>query len=701
VRTLSLTRSAAALLFFAVSLPSAHAQDAARETKSAVPALENRSPLVGVSWYPEQWPESRWEADVALMKQANVGVVRLGEFAWSRIEPSEGNYDFAWLDRAIALAEKYGIPVVLGTPTAAPPAWMSSKYPDILRVEEDGTRAEHGNRQHFSFSSPRYRQFARKIAARLSERYGKHPNVVGWQIDNELMIPSFDEATKANWHAWLANRYGTVEILNAKWGTAYWSQTYNDFSQVPLRTKNGNPSLLLDVQRFFSSTWKSYLSDQVQEIRARRRADQPITTNTMNWFPGFDHYRLHEILDFASSDDYEAAGRYDWVDNAARHDLTRGFKERNFWVMEAQPGSVNWWVLNRSLDPGQLRERAWQAVGHGADAILYWQWRSSLGGQEQYHGAIVGADGKPNPIYAQVALTGAEFERAAPYIGGTAPAARVAMLQDYDSRWAISFQKHHQDFDPITQFNAFYRPLQIKAQAVDILAASAVLQSYKLVVAPALNVMTERQAADLSAYVRGGGHLVLGPRSGMKDETNLLQPARQPGPLHDLLGAVVAQYYALDAPAPMSGELGKGQATIWAETLDVSAPDARVVMRYDTTGSWLDGKPAIVTRRVGAGSITYVGAWLDAPLMAALAERLLKDADVRPIVPGTPDEVEIAERSGAGKRILIAINHAKEARTLLLPAPMKNILRTDPAKAKYLIEPHGVLVLVDPSHARD
>lgn len=657
---------------------------------------EKRTLQIGTSWYPEQWPESHWEADLASMRRAHIGVVRIGEFAWSRMEPSEGHFDFAWLDKAISLAGKYGFAVVLGTPTAAPPVWMTTRYPDILRVDEDGKRAEHGNRQHFSFGSQRYREFAKRIAARLSERYGKNPHVIGWQIDNELGATSFDDETKARWHRWLADRYGTVSSLNEKWGTAYWSQTYSDFSQVPLRTKNQNPGLLLDVQRFFSWTWNSYLLNQVEVIQANRMPRQRITTNTMNWFPGFDHYQLHRSLDFASSDDYEAAGRYDWVNNAARHDLTRGFMQKNFWVMEVQPGSVNWWTLNRALDPGQARERAWQAVGHGADAVLYWQWRSNLGGQEQYHGAVVGVDGQPNPIYAEIARTGAEFGRAASFLSGTTPVGQVGMIQDYDSRWAISFQKHHQDFDPIEQFNAFYRPFAIKSQAVDIVAADADLRRYKLVVVPSLNVMTDRQAAALSGYVRAGGHLVLGPRSGMKDEANRLQPARQPGPLRELLGAVVEQYYALDEPASMSGDLGTGQAKIWAETLSPTAPDAQVVMRYDKVGGWLDDKPAIVTRRIGTGSITYVGAWLEAPLMTALADRLLSGADVAPIIPDLPDDVEVAERRGNGKRALILINHAKDGRTVTLPEPMRNVLDDSPARAVIALAPHDVAVLVKP-----
>jgi len=664
-------------------------------TLAASPAV----PLaMGTAWYPEQWPQSRWEQDLSLMEAAHLNVVRVAEFAWSTLEPREGQFEFDWLDRAIAEAARHHIRVVLGTPSAAPPAWLTTKYPDVLRVAEDGRTDEHGGRQQFSFTSPRYRQLARKIAEQMATRYGHNSNVIGWQIDNEVGPPSFDQETREQFHRWLQHKYGTVKALNEHWATAYWSQTYDDFGEVPMHTKNENPGLLLDWKRFVTDTWTDYVDNQVQVIRQHSEPRQFITTNTMLWNGGFDHYILHHSLDMAAWDEYVPGGPYEWLDYALQHDLVRGYKRANFWVMETQPAFVNWGPINRSLDPGQVREIAWQAVGHGADAVLYWQWRSALNGQEQYHGTLLGADGTPVPAYGEVQKIGAEFARVGTALSGTTPHSRVALLQSYASRWAIDFQRHHKDFDPIAEFGAFYRPFEREAQSVDVVSMDAPLQGYALVVAPALNVISDAQAEHLADYVRQGGHLVLGPRSGMKDPYNALWTQRQPGPLVDLLGGRVEQFYALDQPVTLSGQPGAGHATIWAETLEAVSPQTHGWLSYSSDQGWLSGKPAALTRKVGKGSITYLGAWLDAAFMQKVATELLKDAGVEPLLPGlSPDTpVEICERSGDGKRIWILINHASQPQTLKLPAPVKSFIvgtGRDGAGSSLTLSAHDVVVV--------
>lgn len=603
-----------------------------------------------------------------------MNVVRLGEFAWSTLEPAEGRFDFAWLDEAIELSARYGMKVVLGTPTAAPPAWLTSAYPETLRVDEDGRPVDHGNRVHFNFTNERYRQFARRIAEQMAARYGRNPHVIAWQIDNEIGPPSFDTGSKAKFHEWLRAKYGTVAAMNRAWTTAYWSQTYDRFEQVPMRSTRQNPGLLLDWKRFVSDTWQSYVQNQVDAIRTHADASQPMTTNTMHWNAGFDHYGLHRAVDFASWDCYIPNGRFDWLDNAVKHDLVRGYKRKNFWIMETQTNYVNWWTTNRALDPGQVRGMAWQAVGRGADALLYWQLRSALNGQEQYHGTLLGADGEPVPAYREVQQAGADFEKAAPLLAGTTPVSKVAMLQSYDSRWAVTFQPHHKDYDYVEAFDSFYRPLRLGAQAIDVVSTDAPLDGYRLVVAPTLNVLSQEQAQRLADYVRGGGHLVLGPRSGMKDPTNSLWAQRQPGPLAELLGARVDQYYAIDAPVSLSGEAGAGQATIWAEALSDPVADAKVLMRYQAVNQWMDGRPALVSRTVGKGKITYLGAWVDSELMRELVAQWLQEAKVQPIIAGLSPDVEVSERVGDEQRAWIVINHGTTPQTVHLPKRARNVL---------------------------
>ena len=655
--------------------------------------------LLGASWYPEQWPESQWEPDLALMEAAHIHLVRIGEFAWSTMEPSEGHYEFGWLDRAIALAAKHHICVVLGTPTAGPPAWLTTKYPDTLRVDENGRRDEHGNRQQFSFASTRYRKFAHAIAEQMAARYGHNPNVVGWQLDNEYAADSFDPEAKSQFHAWLQKKYGTIANLNHHWATAYWSQTYDNFDEIPVRSKEENPALLLEWKHFVSDTWKSYSVNQIDAIRPHADKRQFITTNTMGWFDGFDEYVVHSVLDIAAWDDYISTDHYDAADNGARHDLTRGFKQKNFWVMETEPAFVNWRPTNTPLEKGQVRDMAWQAIGHGSDAVEYWQWRSAPNGQEEYHGVLLGIDGKPVPVYDEVKQVGAEFEKAGTALAGTSPHSSVAIIQSYDSRWAIDFQRHSAAFDPVKELVSFYRPLRDQTQAVDILSPDASLDSYKLVVAPALNVLPQSMADRLIAYVKAGGHLVLGPRSGMKDEYNALNPQRQPGPLADLLGAKVSQFYALDEAVPVGGDPGNGTANIWAETLAPTletfapGPDApRVLLTYGPSNGWLDNQPAAITRTVGKGSITYIGAWLDQPLLDSLTTQFVHDAGVQPILPGVPDGVEVCQRTGSGKTILILINHTTSNQRVKLPHAMTDLLQSGTVSSVDLPK-YGVAVL--------
>ncbi|MCC8445434.1 beta-galactosidase [Xanthomonas translucens] len=677
----------AALFALTVAVPDARAQ--ATRYADAAPLL------LGVAWYPEQWPEAQWERDLTLMQAAHVRVVRIGEFAWSRMEPRQGQYDFGWLDRAIAAAARHHIVVVLGTPTAAPPAWLTQAYPDTLRVGQDGVRDEHGNRQQFSFASARYRRFAHAIAEQMAQRYGRNPHVVGWQLDNEYAQASFDPEAKAQFHAWLQRKYGSIEALNRRWATAYWSQTYNDFAQIPVHEDGQNPALLLEWKRFVSDTWTDYSRNQIDAIRPHADPRQFITTNTMGWFAGFDAYTVHDVLDIAAWDDYVAGERYDWVDNAARHDLTRGYKQRNYWVMETQPGFVNWRATNVALRKGQVRAMAWQAVAHGADAVSYWQWRAAPNGQEEYHGTLVGADGEPVPVYAEIQQVGAEFAKAGAALAGTTPHAEVALINDFDSRWALGFQKHSADFDPVVQMKSFYRPLRQQAQVVDVVSALAPLDGYKLVVAPSLNVLSEAQAQRLKAYVEHGGHLVLGPRSAMKNADNGLQPQRQPGPLGELLGGRVQQFYALDKPIPVAGAAGEGSAKIWAEQLQARAAQTEVPLRYGQANGWLDGAPAVLTRRVGKGRISYVGAWLDDATLDRLTGDWLRDAQVRVPLADVPQDVEVGVRSDGRRRVLVLINHGSDTQQVRLPAPMRSLLGAGAASDVVQLAPEDVAVLDD------
>jgi beta-galactosidase len=678
------------LLFSAVlvalSCATACAQEALR-AEPRTPAL-----LLGAAWYPEQWPESHWDADLALMEAAHIHFVRVGEFAWSTMEPSEGNYQLDWLEHAIRAAEHHHIAVVLGTPSAAPPAWLTTKYPETLRTLPDGRKDGHGNRQQFDWADPKYRELARDMAEKMAIRFGHDPDVIGWQIDNEYANESYGEADRALFQDWLKAKYKSLDNLNARWTTAYWSETYQDWKQIPIQTSYGNPGLLLNWKQFVSETWRSYQKNQLDAIRAHAEPRQRITTNMMGWFDAYDHYTVSQDLDFASWDDYVGTGHLNPARNGATHDLTRGFLRKNFWVMETQPGFVNWSADNNALDKGEVRAMAWNAIGHGAEAVEYWQWRSDLNGQEEMHGTLIGADGGPVPLYFEVQQIGEEFNKASLVLAGTTVESQVAVLQDYPSRWAVNWQRHNKAFDPIDSLMSYYAPLHAQAGSVDIVSDTVPLGRYKLVVAPALNLLSPAAVRNLVAYVRGGGHLVLGQRSAMKDEDNSLFPERQPGPLAALLGARVEQFYALEKPVPVSGDWGDGQSPIWAEQIGVNSPQVKVMMRYGKSNGWLDNQPAAVTRAVGSGNITYIGMALEGATATAAAKWMLAMSGVQPLWPGLPDGVDLALRSSGRNRVFILTNYSAEPQKITLPSAMEDILQGGKVSTVTLPQ-YGVAVL--------
>jgi beta-galactosidase len=700
-RTCFATLLLAAVFSFTFSLT--HCATCAQAATNGTPILSqipgHNAILLGTDWYPEQWPESRWEEDLRLMEAAHINVVRISEFAWSRMEPSENHFDFDWLDRAVALAAKHGIVSVLGTPTAAPPAWLTQKYPDTLRVDDTGHRAVHGIRAHGSVTSPRYRELCRRIAEQMAQHFGHNPSVVGWQIDNEYGYAnmSYDDATTRLFQEWLKTKYKSLDQLNEHWTTSYWSQTYDDWSEIPLMGEDRefhNPGLRLDWNHFVTASWSDYQQNQIDVIRQHAEPRQFITGNFMGFFEGFDHYVIARPLTFASWDDYVGSGHLDPAGNGLTHDLVRGFKRTNYWVIETQPGAVNWAAVNNFLNRGEVRVMAWQAIGHGADEIGYWQWRSAFNGQEQYHGTLIGADGTPVPLYDEVKQIGTEFAKAEESLRGTTPVSQVAFLNSYDSRWAIDFQKHTSKYDQVALLKDYYRSLRPLAQSIDVISPDAPLAEYKLVVAPDLNMIPETLAQHLLEYARNGGHLVLGPRSGMKDEFNALLTQRQPGFLVDALGGRVEQYYALETDVPLSGGWGEGQATIWAEQMKDISPDVDVLLRYGKSNGWLDGQPAVLSRRVGKGRITYIGTILDDKLMASAAKWMIEKSGVTPVFGPAPDGVEVCRRLGDGKQVFILINHTKESRHVALPRRMKSILE-DGEKSVVDLPGYGVAVFLE------
>ena len=635
------------------------------------------------------------------MREAGFTVARMAEFAWSTLEPEAGAFDFDWLDRAIAQLAAQGIVSVLGTPTAAPPAWLVQEYPDLLAVNESGRRVLFGNRCHYCVNSPDFHAATRRIVGAMAEHFGPNPNVIGWQIDNEYHRVCYCERCQVLFQTYLARKFGSLEALNEHWTTRYWSQTYSAWEQIPLPnpsylTPTGlhNPGLMLEFKHFITESYRQFQRLQIDLLRPHLGPDRWITHNFMGWYDGYDHYEISAELDLAAWDWYVPTGHHDYLTSGAIHDLTRGFKRRTFWLMETQPGNVNWSAINTSTNKGEARIMAWHAVAHGADAVLYWQWRSALGGQEQMHGTLVDPSGQPRPFYEEVQSLGRDFAAVSSLLADSVPVANVAMLNSYDDRWSIHAQRHHRDFDYVKHFNHYYRPLAASNIAVDVLSSDASIDGYKLVIAPTLLMLNEIRAARLQSFVENGGHLVLTIRCGMKDDYNALLPARQPGLLTEIAGVEVEEYYALLDPVPVSGSWFRGTSGFWAERLNVIDPsELEVIARYDKSNGWLDHQIAVTSHRYGSGVVYFVGAYLDDDSQKNLMDHIVQFAGILPVLD-MPQGVEARTRIDAkGKEIFIIINHERVEHLVELPWPAHEHLSGQTLKRQLKLEPYGVAIL--------
>ncbi len=670
--------------------------------------MKTNPPLyLGASYYPEHWPEERWPEDIRLMKEAGLTVARLGEFAWSTMEPAPGEFHFDWLARVISQLAEAGIDTVLGTPTAGPPAWLVQQYPDMLAMNDHGRRAQVGNRCHYCVTSPEFHAAAARIVSAMGERFGPNPHVIGWQFDNEYNRVCYCPRCQSLFQGFLQQRYGSLDNLNERWSTSYWSQTYSAWEQIPLPIGLHNPGLMLEFKHFITASYRKFQRLQIDNLHPHLPEHVWMTHNFMKWFDGYDHYLMSADLDIASWDWYVGQGRHDYLSSGAHHDQVRGFKQKNFWLIETQPGSVNWKPINTMLEKGEGRAMAWHAVAHGADAILYWQWRSALGGQEQYHGTLVDQSGQPRLFYTEAQQLGAEFTALSPLLAGSTVKAEVAVLNDYDSMWSLQWQPHHRDFDYVEHLLHYYRPLAAMNVPVDIISARDIsmsaqannsLAKYRLVIAPALLLQNQAMVQALTEYVSKGGHLALTVRCGMKDDYNALLPLRQPGGLAEMAGVEVEDYYALLEPVPVTGKWLNGQSGLWTERLAAIKKSVAVIARYGKSNGWLDDQIAISVNVHERGLVYYVGAYLDAAAQEMLLARMLKTAKVTTI--SAPKGIEVARRTTtAGEPVYIVINHTAAEQTVRMPWPVFNHLSKVPGAAaplnaaEFTLSAYGVAIV--------
>lgn len=626
---------------------------------------------IGVCYFPEHWPDEQMEEDIAQMADAGLEYVRMGEFAWSQLEPEPGEFDFEWLEQALSLLGSYDMQAVLCTPTATPPKWLVDEHPEILQEEADGTTRHYGGRRHYCFNSEIYRRESRRITRKLAERFTDNPTVAGWQTDNEFgchgTVRCYCDDCASAFRQWLREKYGVVERLNESWGTAFWSQDLNTIAQVdpPRHTVTyHHPSRLLDYYRFSSDSVVEYNRLQTDVLR-EVNDDWFITHNFMSHFDTLDAYDFSEDLDFASWDSYPTGHVQVQREHVPRaelrvgdpdqigldHDLYRSATGAPLWVMEQQPGEINWPPYSPQPADGAMRIWAHYATAHGADTVSYFRWRQCRMGQEQYHSGLLSQDGSIDLGYQDAKQAATDFDILSGNIDGgdasylAVPDADIAILHSYDALWALGIERNTPDFDYWQHLETYYRALRERSATVDIVPPTAALADYDAVVAPTLYLADDDLAAHLEAYVASGGELLVTMRSGLKDPHNKLHDAPQPGPLRELIGAEVDQHESV--PANLESEVTyDGQrfdSRVWNEWLSPTAESAEVLGRYE--GELADGEAAIVHNVVGDGSVVYVGTWPDTDLTSTLVGDLLDRAGVATTDP-LPKQVRFTRRDG-------------------------------------------------------
>ena len=623
----------------------------------------------GGDYNPEQFPPHVWEEDVARMQEAGVTLVSLGIFSWSRIQPAEGEFDFEWLDRVIGLLHDGGIAVDLATATASPPPWAVQQYPDILPQDENGARYWPGSRQHYAPTSPSYRRLAAELVHAIAERYVDHPAVVMWHVNNEYachLRHDYSDNAAAAFRQWLRAKYGDVGTLNEAWGNAFWSSLVTDFEQVHPPRKapySVNPAGLLDFKRFSSDALLE-LYTMERDILLSHGATQPITTNFMGAFVAADYWKWAPEIDVITDDSYPDPNDPEAFRAAAfTRDLMRSLGGQKPWIlMEQAAGAVNWRATNAPKAPGQMAALSMQAVGRGADGVMFFQWRQSRRGAEKFHSAMLPHAGTGTRTWREVAQLGADL-KALGDLGSADGRARVALVFDWENWWAVEGSDHPVVLDYVALVSRWYAALHRRHVMVDIVHPEGDLGGYALVIAAQQYLVTDAAAANLRGFVERGGHLLMTAFSDVVDESDAFRDGGFTVALRDLLGAQVQEFGALVPPefdasapgerfAPLDGPFGSGTGILLAEELDVV--DAEVLAHF--TEGRRSGDPALTRKRTGAGRAYYLATVPDEVTTGGLTAWLLAEAGVEPLVAGASEFVEVARRGD----VLTVINHSAE-----------------------------------------
>jgi beta-galactosidase len=650
----------------------------------------------GVCYYPEQWPESYWEDDARRMQECGVNTVRLGEFGWALMEPREGHYDFSLFDRAIEMLGRHGIKTIFGTPTATPPKWLTHKYPEVLDVFETGRPANDQSRRQYCYNSAVYRRFSRNIVEALARHYRDNTNIIGWQIDNEMNNENsecFSDSCRAAFRTWLRKKYGTLDELNARWGTVVWSQIYSDWAQIDLPFPTPafhNPELMLDFKRFISASATDYLNEQVEILR-RYRPNDFLAHNGV--FRNINYYDFSRGLDLYAYDNYPTFLDSPRYSTGTSLTLTRGFNGR-MMIMEQLVGPAGQTYFLRAPRPGETRLWAMQAIAHGADGMLHFRWRSARRGAEEYWYGVLDHDNVPRARFGDFKQEGGELQKIGPQIVDSKIVSEIAAIKDFEAEWVFDYQFLTKEVNVRGAYDAIFQAASEQRYNIDFVSPAADLSGYKLVFVPQLVLMDDQLAARLRRFVEQGGTLVLSAHSALKDRDNAFTAATIPIGLTNVFGVELDSFQTYQPPSRTNNALrfddgGTVPVQVFAEVLRPTT--ARVVGRWER--DYLKDSPAATEQQFGKGKAVYYGSLFNADAARYLVKHYAGELSLKPLLANVPEQVEVTRRTKGGTDFYFLLNHGDSPATVNIGDGFANVLTDESATASLTLPPFGYRVL--------
>ncbi len=655
--------------------------------------------LYGADYNPEQWPRETWLEDVQLMQKAGVNMVSLGIFAWAQLEPRPGDYQFAWLDEVMDLLHAHGIMVNLATAVAAPPPWMAKRYPDSRPVTAEGVRLEVGARQGYCPSHPAFRQHAQALVRQLAQRYAQHPALRMWHINNEYgchISECHCDLCAAQFRGWLQRRYTHIEGLNEAWGTAFWSQRYDDWSEIQPPRKAPtypNPTQQLDWRRFSSDNLLELMQAETAIVR-EATPHLPVTTNFLGFIRGLDYFKWAQHEDLVSNDSYpDPADPHSYLASAMEFDLMRSLRRGERWIlMEQAPSAVNWRAHNALKRPGQMRLISQQALARGARGILFFQWRASKAGAEKFHSGMVQHMGaKPSRVFAEISQLGAELQQLA-FLAEAQMPSKVGLIFDWENRWALELDsKPSASLNLLEQTRKYYTALHRLGLPVDFVHPESDLSPYSLVVVPNLYLTTPTAAQNLERYVHNGGSVVMGFFSGIVDALEHIHLGGYPAPFRKMLGLWIEEWAVLQPGETRPIRLWDGalvRGSLWCDLMHLEG--AQPLAHYQS--DFYAGRPVIGRHAFGRGHSFYVGTDLEPAALHKLMQQVCKQIGLRytDLPPGA-DAVVSQTRQGAILHLMnFAFEHSLEVQ---LPEGAVDVLSGANVPPKVVLEPFELRLL--------